>query len=191
MLGASRAGKFKNRFELTTSSRLFHHHGVSMDSLHAIGFYVSSGVSLAGGLGVALLPRRTQRGLAMGVTGLGLAGIYLTLSAGFAAAIALVCYAGCAALIAASQYRSLEGVATSLWRQLGAIGAAGLLALLAYTAFRADFARGGFAGGTFNAGSVGRVLFAHDALATEAVAALILVALAGAAAAWRLRERVR
>jgi NADH:ubiquinone oxidoreductase subunit 6 (subunit J) len=163
-----------------------------MDSLHAIGFYVSSGVSLAGGLGVALLPRRTQRGLAMGVAGLGLAGIYLTLSAGFAAAIALVCYVGCAALIAGPQYRSLESVATPLWRQLGAIGAAGLLALLAYTASRSDFAHGGFfPGGTFNAGSVGRVLLAHDALATEAVAALILVALAGAAAAWRLRERVR
>jgi NADH:ubiquinone oxidoreductase subunit 6 (subunit J) len=162
-----------------------------MDSLHAIGFYVSSGVSLAGGLGVVLLPRRTQRGLAMGVVGLGLAGIYLTLSAGFAAAIALVGYLGCAALIAGSQYRSLESVAAPIWRQLGAIGAAGLLALLTYTSFRGDFAHGGFLGGTFNAGSVGRVLLAHDALATEAVAALILVALAGAAAAWRLRERVR
>ena len=44
-----------------------------MDSLHAIGFYVSSGVSLAGALGVALLPARSQRGLAMAAAGLGLA----------------------------------------------------------------------------------------------------------------------
>src|SRR5207249_2104777 len=39
-------------------SRAFHHHGVSMDSLHAIGFYVSSGVLLLGGLGVALMRGR-------------------------------------------------------------------------------------------------------------------------------------
>ena len=66
-----------------------------MDSLHAIGFYVSSGVSLAGALGVALLPLRDQRGVALGVAGIGLAGLYLSLSAGFAALVALgfyVCY---------------------------------------------------------------------------------------------------
>jgi hypothetical protein len=162
-----------------------------MDSLHAIGFYVSSGVSLAGGIGVALLPLRAQRGLAMAVLGLGLAGIYLTLSAGFAAGIALVCYLGCAALVAGPQYRTLASVTGPLWRQVGAAGAAALLALLVYSAFHADFARGSFAGYTTGAVTVAQVLFAHDALATEAVAALILVALAGAAAAWRLRERAR
>src|SRR2546428_3922812 len=47
-----------------------------MDPLHAIGFYVSSGISLAGALGVALLPRRGQRGAALGVVGLGLAGVF-------------------------------------------------------------------------------------------------------------------
>ena len=162
-----------------------------MDSLHAIGFYVSSGVSLAGGLGVALLPLRAQRGVAMGVTGVGLAGIYLTLSAGFAAGIALLCYLGCAALIAGRQYRVLETAVGPVWRQVGALGAAGLLALFAFSAFRGDFAHAGFGGGTWGVASVGRLLFAHDAIATEAVAALTLVALAGAAAAWRLRERVR
>ena len=162
-----------------------------MDSLHAIGFYVSSGVLLGGGLGVALLPLRVQRGLAMGVVGLGLGGVYLTLSAGFAAAVALVCYAGCAVLIAGQQYRSYATVAGPVWRQLGALGAAALLALYAYSAFHGDFVNGSFFGGTIGAVSVGRLLFAHDALATEAVAALILVALAGGAAAWRLRERAR
>ena len=162
-----------------------------MDSLHAIGFYASSGVSLAGGLGVALLPLRVQRGVAMGVVGLGLGGIYLTLSAGFAAIVAVVCYAGCAALVAGPQYRALETVAGPLWRQVGAVGAAAMLALLAYSAFRADFAHSSFIGGAWGAAGVGRVLLAHDAMATEAVAALILVSLAGAAAAWRLRERAR
>ena len=162
-----------------------------MDSLHAIGFYVSSGVSLAGGLGVALLPRRAQRGIAMGAVGIGLAGTYLTLSAGFAAGIALLCYLGCAALIAGRQYRVLEAAIGPVWRQVGALGAAALLALLAFAAFHADFAQAGFSGGMWGAAQVGRLLLAHDALATEAIAALTLVTLAGAAAAWRLRERVR
>jgi NADH:ubiquinone oxidoreductase subunit 6 (subunit J) len=162
-----------------------------MDSLHAIGFYVSSGISLAGGLGVALLPRRGQRGVALGIAGIGLAGVYFSLSAGFAAAVALVCYAGCAVMLGGPGYRSVESAVAPLWRQLGATGAAALLALLAYSAFRGDFAHAGFGGGPFGAQTVGQLLFAHDALATEAVAALILVALVGAAAVWRVRERTR
>src|SRR6266849_6572771 len=138
-----------------------------MDSLHAIGFYVSSGISLAGGLGIAL------------------AGIYLSLSAGFAAVVALVCYLGCAALLAGRQYRSLEGVVGPMWRQLGAVGAAALLALLAYAAFRGDFVNATFYGGSFDVAAIGRLLFERDALATEAAAALVLVALAGATVLWR------
>ena len=162
-----------------------------MDSLHAIGFYVSSGVSLAGGLGVALLPLRVHRGMAMAVAGLGLTGIYLSLSAGFAAIVALVCYAGCAALVAGPQYRSVEIAVGTLWRQVGALGAAALLALLAFSAFRGDFVHAGFFGGEWGGASVGRLLLAHDAIASEAVAALILVSLVGAATAWRFRERAR
>jgi NADH:ubiquinone oxidoreductase subunit 6 (subunit J) len=162
-----------------------------MDSLHAIGFYVSSGISLAGALGVALLPRRDQRGVSLGVVGLGLAGLYVSLSAGFAAFLALVCYLGAAWLIATPQYRSLESVTGAAWRQVGAVGAAGLLAVLAYSAFRADFVHAVYYGGEFGATALGRVVFEHDALATEAIAALVLVALAGATAAWRVRERGR
>ena len=162
-----------------------------MDSLHAIGFYVSSGISLAGGLGAALLPSRSRRGAALGVAGLGVAGIYLSLSAGFAAAVALVCYAGVAWVFANARYRPLDDVAHPIWRQLGAIGAAGLLAMLAYSAFRGDFNRGNFNGGAFNAAAVGRLMLAHDASATVAVAALVLVALVGATAMWRLRDRGR
>jgi hypothetical protein len=39
--------------------------------------------------------------------------------------------------------------------------------------------------GDFGSASVGRLLFAHDALATEAVGALVIAALAGATAMWR------
>src|SRR2546426_1100025 len=83
---------------------------------------------------VALLPRRDQRGVGMGVVGLGLAGLYVSLSAGFVAILALVCYLGAAWLLATPQYRSLESVTGATWRQIGALAAAGLLALLAYAA---------------------------------------------------------
>src|SRR5437763_16688624 len=131
-----------------------------MDSLHAIGFYVSSGVSLAGALGVALLPLRDQRGVALGVAGIGLAGLYLSLSAGFAALVALLCYAGGAWLLAGPRYRSIESVAGSVWRQAGALGAAGLLAILAYAALRGGVARPTVHGGNVGAGARGGVVFA-------------------------------
>ena len=162
-----------------------------MDSLHAIGFYVSSGVSLAGGLGAALFSNRGRRGASLGVLGLGLAGLYLTLSAGLAAIVALVCYLGCAALIASPQYRQLPAVVTGRWRQVGAVAAAVLLALVAYSAFRGDFVHATFYGGAFGVASLGRVFFAHDALPIEAVALLTVAALAGATAAWQARERAR
>lgn len=162
-----------------------------MDSLHAIGFYVSSGVSLAGALGVALLTRRDHRGLALAVVGLGLAGLYLTLSAGFAAGVALLCYLGAAWLLAGPGYRAYMSAGGAAWRQAGAVGAGGLLLLLAYSAFRGGFVHGAFRGGTFGTESIGRLFFGHDALATEAVALLVVAGLAGATTAWRARERQR
>src|SRR4029077_13095288 len=101
-----------------------------MDSLHAIGFYVSAALSVAGGLSVAFLPGRSQRGLSLGVVAIGVAGIYLSLSAGFAALVALVCVGGCAVLLAGSTYRIVEATTGSPWRQLGAVGAAALMAVL-------------------------------------------------------------
>lgn len=162
-----------------------------MDSLHATGFYVSSGILLIGALGVALSPGRGQRGVGLALAGLGLAGVDYSLSAGFAGAVAFGCYAGCALMVAGPRYRSVEAVAGASWRQAGALGAALLLAVLAYSAWRGNFVSANFKGGPFNAVAAGRLLFAHDVLATEAVVLLGLVALAGAAAAWRTRERVR
>jgi NADH:ubiquinone oxidoreductase subunit 6 (subunit J) len=163
-----------------------------MDSLHTIGFYVSAGLSVAGALLVALLPGRGPRGAALGLTGVGLAGIYLFLSAGFAAIVALVCYAGCALLLAGPRYRSIEYSIGPLWRQVGALAAAGLVGLVAYSSFRGDFVHATqFYGGWFGSAAVGRLLFAHDAYATEAVAALIVIALVGGVTLWQMRERSR
>ena len=162
-----------------------------MDSLHAIGFYVSATLSLGGAILSAFLPAREWRGLAVGVTGLGIAGILASLSAGFAAVVVLVCYAAMAVLLAGPRYRVLETQSSSLWRQVGAVGAAALFAVLAYAAFRGGFAHATYFGGAFGSAAVGRFLLDHDALATEAIAALVVVALAGAAAGWHSRERTR
>jgi NADH:ubiquinone oxidoreductase subunit 6 (subunit J) len=162
-----------------------------MDSLHAIGFYVSSGVSVIGGLGVALLGGRTPRSLLLAICGLGLAGIYISLGAGFAAGVALVCYLGCAVLVAGPRYRSVETLTPTMWRQLGAIGAGAILLVLGFAAYRGNFVAAKPSGDGIGIADIGRLLFAHDALATDAVAGLVLVSLVGAAAVWRVRERSR
>ncbi len=161
-----------------------------MDSLHAIGFYVSAALAGIGGLLLAFVRGHWRRGGALGLMGLGVAGIYASLSAGFAAVIVLVCYGACALLVARPDYRSVEQAVGDRWRQVGGLGAALLLAALAYAAYRGDFAHATFYGGAFGSVSVGRLLFAHDALATDAVGGLVLAALVGAALAWR-RERPR
>ena len=160
-----------------------------MDSLHAIGFYVSAALSVAGGLSVAFLPDRSRRALALGAAGVGVAGIYTSLSAAFAGLIALVCFTGCATLLAGPAYRSVVLEVSGRWRQIGAVAAAALFAVLAYAAFRGHFAGAPFTGYTAGAASEGGLLFSHEALAADAVGALVLVALVGASAAWRARER--
>jgi NADH:ubiquinone oxidoreductase subunit 6 (subunit J) len=162
-----------------------------MDSLHAIGFYASAAISVAGGLSVAFLPDRVRRGMALGAVAIGVAGLYLSLSAGFAALVALACYGGCAVLLAGPAYRMVEPLTGSIWRQLGAIAAAAMLVALGYAAYFGNFHHRAYFGGDFGTAAIGRRLFAHDALATEAVAALVLVALVGAAALWRARDRSR
>src|SRR4029077_18451509 len=110
-----------------------------MDSLHAIGFYVSAAVSLGGGLMVAFLPGRGWRGLGLAIAGLGIAGLYASLSADYAGLVALVCYAGCALLIAAPRYRAVDSPTGAFWFQAGGVAAAGMFAVLAYADFRGDF----------------------------------------------------
>jgi hypothetical protein len=162
-----------------------------MDSLHAIGFYVSATVLVGAALLVALLPARAPRGLAMAGVGVGLAGLDFALSAGLTGTVALVCYAAIAWIVAGKHYRAVEVDTGALWRQVAAVAAAGILALGAYSALRGAFLHATYYGGALGGAAVGRLLFAHDALATDAVGALVLVALVGAAVAWRSRERTR
>src|SRR5439155_677714 len=84
-----------------------------------------------------------------------------------AAAVALICYLACAFMVAGPQYRSVETAVSPLWRQLGALGAAALLAVLAYSAFRGDFVHASYSVGPFAARAVASLMLAHDVLATE------------------------
>ena len=162
-----------------------------MDSIHAIGFYVSAALSVGGGLSVAFLDGRSRRGLSLGAVAIGVAGMYLALSSGFAAVVALICYGACALILAGAAYRVIDQTIAGRWRQLGAVGAAALLAVLAYAAYSGHFVLHTTQRDAINGAAVGRRLFAHDALALEAVAALVLVALVGATLAWRARDRTR
>ena len=162
-----------------------------MDSPHAIGFYASSILALGGGLASVLLAGRGWRSLALLTSGIGVAGVDTALSAGFTALVVLISFAGCALLLARPDYKAVTGHTRRIWRQVGAIGAAVLLVALGYSAFRGGFAHVSFNGGAFGSAAVGRLLFAHDALATEAIGALVLAALAGLTVAWRVHDRQR
>jgi len=160
-----------------------------LDSPHAVGFYVSSALSLGGGLAVAFLDTRGRRAVALLIAGVGVAGADLSLSAGFAALVVLLSFVGCAALLARPDYRPIEWAIANGWRQAGSVSAAVLFIALAYSAYRGAFANVTFNGGELGAAAVGRLLFAHDALATEAVGALVLISLVTVTIAWRVRER--
>ncbi len=162
-----------------------------MDSLHTIGFYAASAVALIGAVLVAVLPGRGTRAAALIVTGVGIAGTDLSLSAGFTAGVVVLTFAGCAALIVRHDYRSFDFPTGVLWRQAGAVGAALLLLALAYAAYRGNFAHITFNGGALGTAAVGRLLFAHDAAATDAVGVLVVIALVALTVAWRARERER
>lgn len=162
-----------------------------MDSPHAIVFFASAAIALVAAVAVAILPGRDLRALALVVAGAGAAGVDASLSAGFAAIVVFVSFAGSAALLARPDYRAFDWSTGSLWRQVGAIGAALMLAVLGYAAYRGAFAHVKFNGGDVGTAAVGRLLFARDALATEAVVAIALVALVVMTMLWRTRERER
>lgn len=164
-----------------------------MDVLLTIAFYACAGLALAGALSAALLPSLSAwRALGLLALALGTAGALASLAAGLAALVALVCLGGAAILLSGPQAAGAAAIGVlrqPRWvGQLGAAAAAGLFALLAYASLRGDFVRGSYPGGDFGAAALGRLFFSHDAIAMEAAAFLLLVGLAGAAAAGRARR---
>jgi hypothetical protein len=154
-----------------------------VDVLLTIAFCVCSVIALAGALGSALLPSASPyRTLALLAVAVGTGGVLGSLSAGFAALVALVCLTTAAILVGARQpwppaeTPSLQ----SRWAaQVGALAAAALFVVLAYAAVRGDFVHGSYPGGSFGAAFLGRLLAARDAVTLVAVGLALLVGLTG------------
>ena len=161
-----------------------------MDTTLTISFYAFSGLAIAGSLAATVVPAR--RGISLLAVAVGVGGALASLSAGFAALLALVALGACALLIGGLP---LDGTARPARPAGGASRSPGaaavlaalvpvlLLAALVYAAWRGDFATGSYPGGWFGAAALGRAFVGRDALAFDAVAAMLLVGLAGAAIA--------
>lgn len=156
-----------------------------MDVLLTIAFYVCAGLALAGALTSALLSGDSAwRPLALLAVAVGTAGVLASLSAGFAALVALICLVTAAALLSGPRATAAALEAVREHRrlaQVGALAAAALFVTLAYAAVRGDFVRGSYPGGWFGAAFIGRLLFTRDAVATQALAFALLIGLSGAA----------
>jgi NADH:ubiquinone oxidoreductase subunit 6 (subunit J) len=158
-----------------------------LDTLHSVLFYAFAAVTVAGGLATALLGARS-RALGLGLVAIGVAGLLGDLDAGFAALVTLVALSACALLILKLPAPAAEE-AIGLDRQLGAALSGLAFLALAYVAFKGSYFGGGSPSGFLNSAALGRLLFARDALAVEALAAAFLVALAGGRRLLRERRR--
>jgi NADH:ubiquinone oxidoreductase subunit 6 (subunit J) len=156
-----------------------------LDLVLTIVFYVSSILAVAGALATALLPAGV-RGLAgLLAVAVGTAGVLVSLSAGFVALVALVCL-GAAALLLGRQTTPVtdpSAAPRTLSAQIGAVAAGLLVLVLVYVALRGTYVAAPFTGDGFGISALGRAFFGRDALAMEAVGAMLLVALAFGAAA--------
>lgn len=161
-----------------------------MDTLHSILFYVFSAAALAGAGLTVLFSSAERRALGLALLGLGLAGLYADLSAGFVGLVALVCYLAMAAVIGGPALRGvLEEPSRSFAQHLAGPSMAIVFIATAYAVFRADFENGAYPGGSFGSAALGRVLFGRDAPAAVAAAALVLCAVAAASALRRGARR--
>jgi NADH:ubiquinone oxidoreductase subunit 6 (subunit J) len=164
-----------------------------VDVVLTIVFFLCAILAVAGAVGAALGPAAQWRLLGLLVLALGTAGVLASLSAGFAALVALVCLGASAVLLgsmdasaparggrraAGDPVATPGGGRAALSAQVGAVAAAALLVLLLVVALGSTFVRGSHDGSAFDAVGLGRVFFGRDALALEAVGATLTAALA-------------
>lgn len=158
-----------------------------MDVLTSVLFYALAALALIGGLGVAVLPTGSARALSFLLLAAGAAGMYAALAAGFVAVLALVVLVGCGLLLAPWPAPAAAEPRAGLGHQLAALAAAGLFALLAYAAYRGGLFKGTYTAGDFgffNAAAMGQLLLGRDALATDAVGALLMLGLIAGGVGW-------
>lgn len=156
-----------------------------MDLVLTIVFYLSAILAVAGALASVLLPTGPRRPLGLLAVAVGTAGVLVSLSAGFAALVALVCLGAAALLLGRDEVHTPRP--RGLPAQIGAVAAGLLVLVLVYVAVRGTFFAGRQGVDGFPLAAMGRVLFGRDALALEAVGAMLMVAVAFGAAALRRR----
>lgn len=151
-----------------------------MDVVVTIVFFLCAILAVAGAVGAALGPAAPWRLFGLLAVAVGAAGVLASLSAGFAAVIALVCLGASALLLGSTDAAPAAGLRGpgAFSAQLGALAAALLLVILVVVALRGTFVEGGHAGSAFDAVALGRAFFGRDALALEAVGATLTAALA-------------
>jgi len=179
-----------------------------LDLVLTVVFYICAVLAVVGGLAAALAPVASWRLVGLLAVAVGAAGVLVSLSAGFAALVALVCLGGSTLLLGGLDLRSsrpeaaagrgvggrrIAGGATAslpsahlpsgLSAQLGGIAAALLLVVFLVVAVGVGFASGASAGSVFDAAALGRALLGRDALALEAAGVGLATALAFGAAA--------
>ena len=162
-----------------------------MDTLHSVLFYAFAAITVGGGLAAALLGGR-NRALGVAAVAIGLAGLVADLDAGYAALVTFTAFA-LSALLLLSLHRepvlAAGSESSGAARQAGAAMAAVVFAALAYAAFRGSWFAGHQAGGSINTAALGRLLLGRDAIAVEAAAAALVVAVAATGLLARVRLR--
>lgn len=156
-----------------------------MDLVLTIVFDIFAILAVGAAFAAALAPTASWRLVSLIGLAVGTAGVLVSFSAWFVALVALICLGASALLIGGGEERLPALRTLPQWRgmgaRLGGLAAGLLLVVLVVVAVAGSFATGGSGGGGLDASAVGRVLFARDAMAVDAVGAALMVALAAAA----------
>jgi NADH:ubiquinone oxidoreductase subunit 6 (subunit J) len=158
-----------------------------VDLVLTIVFFLCATLAVAGAVGAALSPVATWRLLGLLALAVGTAGVLASLSAGFAAVVALVCLGASALLLGSAAVAAVRDlvVESVLSAQVGGAAAALLLVLLLVVAIGGSFQAAGHVPPAFDLAGLGRTFFGRDALALEAVGATLTAGLAVGALARR------
>ena len=155
------------------------------DIAHALSFYALAGLTVLASLLVVSLRNIFHAVLALVVSFIGVAGIFLTLNAGFMAMVQVLVYIGAIAvltLFAIFLTRNAMTQGNPPGRlQLSAVVTAGLMfVLLAYTSLQSHWAPGPEQAPAFGPESIADRLFTVYAFPFELASVVLLVAMIGA-----------
>lgn len=156
------------------------------DVVYTIAFYGLAALCLLSAAGVIFQRNLVHSALCMALTFIGIAGLYVLLQADFLAAVQLLIYNGAVAVmivigVMLTQRGSMKDSSPpNRYILPGAVVTAGLLALTGWTICGTAWAVSPVAPADASMAGLARLLFSEYAVAFEAVALLLLVAMIGA-----------